>query len=93
MELKIIRVESVIDYQLMYQAAQEEVGRIGGLLKMVNTQNQVLQQRLVPHCRTCVTLVLVVEPLDEVLDDKEFILHRGHVVALPPVKDEFDAEI
>ena len=95
--LKIVKVETVVDYQPLYATAQEEIVRKDRMLRRMRQQLKILRQQppawLPYRCGTCSPVVIVVEPCDEILDDSSYTVHRGGLWLCPPVRDELVVEI
>ena len=95
--LIILNVESVVDYELMYAAAAEELIKLRRDLRRAQRENRVLLCRLssnmFPCCVNCCPVLNIVDPRDSVLADGDLSLRCGRLAVCPVVCDEIYTEV
>ena len=102
--LRIVKVETVVDYELLHRISQEEISylrrEVAGkerwaqkLRSRVKLMRGLFKSGRTSFCDVCSPVFIVIEPSDEILPESDRLVYRAMLQFAPPVADEIFAEI
>ena len=103
-ELTIIKVETVLDYELFFRVSAEQVGQLetqigSQMIEIQRLKDELHSLRLsngslrCQLCQCCRPTVLIVEPEDLIVDDGDHHVYKGRVIRYSPLVDEMLSDI